>query len=206
MVAYRMGTISNRGLRILRNEPAQAPAARDSQVAVIQNRDDFQRLFMPHLDAAYNLARWLLKNEADAQDVVQDAYLRALRFSQNFRGGDARAWLLTIVRNAAYTWMSRNRAADAPAVFDEEEHSDPASSLDAEIIRKADSAALRSAMEELPAEFREMLVLRDLEGLSYKEIAAVADLPIGTVMSRLARARGRLKIALRKLTSEGDAR
>ena len=175
--------------------------ARGKHLTGPENRDDFQRTFLPHLDAAYNLARWMLKNEADAQDVVQEAYLRALRFCATFRGGDPRAWLLTIVRNTAYTWLSRNRGADAP--FEEEHHSDEALPVDVELIRRADSRALRMAMEELPTEFREIVVLRDLEGLSYKEIAEVADLPIGTVMSRLARARSRLKQALHKLAYSG---
>jgi len=173
-------------------------------LAGFENREEFQRIFLPHLDAAYNLARWLLKSDPDAQDVVQEAYLRAMRFFRTFRGGDARAWLLTIVRNAAYTWISRNRPGEAPRDFDDEQLLDPAVPVDIELIRKADSAALRIAMEELPTEFREVVVLRDLEGLSYKEIAAVADVPIGTVMSRLARARSRLKIALRKQSAPGS--
>ena len=182
------------------------PPARESHLPTPDNRDDFQRMFLPHLDAAYNLARWLLKSEPDAQDVVQEAYLRALRFFRTFRGGDGRAWLLTIVRNTAYSWISRNRGAVPPADFDEDQHADPAPPVDIELIRKADSAALRKAMENLPTEFREVVVLRDLEGLSYKEIAEVADLPIGTVMSRLARARSRLKSALQKLSTSGGTR
>ena len=203
-----MGTTSEPSLRVIagRPDPARPPAARESYLPRPDNRDDFQRIFLPHLDAAYNLARWLLKSEADAQDVVQEAYLRALRFFGTFRGGDARAWLLTIVRNSAYSWISRNRGAASPADFDEEQHADPAPGIDLELIRKADSAALRVAMESLPTEFREVVVLRDLEGLSYKEIAEVADLPIGTVMSRLARARSRLRIALQKLSTTGGTR
>jgi RNA polymerase sigma-70 factor, ECF subfamily len=205
-VLSRMGT-SERNLRVIagRADPARI-SARESHLPTPDNRDDFQRIFLPHLDAAYNLARWLLKSEADAQDVVQEAYLRALRFFGSFRGGDARAWLLTIVRNTAYSWISRNRGPLQPADFDEDQHADPALPVDVELIRKADSAALRTAMENLPTEFREVVVLRDLEGLSYKEIAEVADLPIGTVMSRLARARSRLKSALQKLATTGGTR
>ena len=202
-----MGT-SEPNLRVIagRADPARMPPARESHLPTPDNREDFQRICLPHLDAAYNLARWLLKSEADAQDVVQEAYLRALRFFGTFRGGDARAWLLTIVRNTAYTWISRNRGAASSSDFDEDQHADPAPAVDIELIRKADSAALRTAMENLPTEFREVVVLRDLEGLSYKEIAEVADLPIGTVMSRLARARSRLKSALQKISATGGTR
>jgi RNA polymerase sigma-70 factor (ECF subfamily) len=200
-----MGTVVKPGLRLVPagNGSAATAGARGKHLIGPENRDDFQRTILPHLDAAYNLARWVLKNEADAQDVVQEAYLRALRFCGTFRGGDPRAWLLTIVRNTAYTWLSRNRSADPPIPFDEEQHPDEAVPVDVELIRRADSRALRTAMEELPTEFREIVVLRDLEGLSYKEIAEVADLPIGTVMSRLARARSRLKQALHKLSYGG---
>ena len=185
-----------------RRESAPRPhAARETYLAFIGNRDEFQRIFLPHLDAAFNLARWLTRNDADAQDVVQEAYLRAMRFSGGFRGDNPRAWLLTIVRNSAYTWMSR-RAADPPAEFDEELHSAETPPIDADLIRRADSAALRAAIAELPTEFRETIVLRDLEGFSYKEIAEIGDVPVGTVMSRLARARRRLRTALLK-TSGG---
>jgi len=195
-----MGAAAKSSLRLVpgRRCSGQTPPACGNQLPVIDNREDFQRVFLPHLDAAYNLARWLVKNETDAQDVVQEAYLRALRFSQSFRGGNARAWLLAIVRNTAFTWMSRNRTGDPSAGFDEEQHADEAPPADFEFIRKADSEALRAALDELPEEFREMVVLRDVEGFSYKEIAEVADVPIGTVMSRLARARRRLKTALLK--------
>src|SRR5215467_2079556 len=203
-----MRTIVKPGLRLVPagSDSEVTAGAREKHLAGPANRDDFQRTFLPYLDAAYNLARWVLKNEADAQDVVQEAYLRALRFCGTFRGGDPRAWLLTIVRNTAYTWLSRNRSAGAPVPFEEEHHPDEAMPVDAELIRRADARALRTAMEELPTEFREIVVLRDLEGLSYKEIAEVADLPIGTVMSRLARGRSRLKRALHKLSYGGGKR
>jgi RNA polymerase sigma-70 factor (ECF subfamily) len=200
-----MSTMVKRGLRLVpaASDSTVAAGARGKHLTGPENRDDFQRTFLPYLDAAYNLARWVLKNEADAQDVVQEAYLRALRFRATFRGGDPRAWILTIVRNTAYTWLSRNRSAGASVPFEEEHHPDEAMPVDAELIRRADARALSTAMEELPTEFREIVVLRDLEGLSYKEIAEVADLPIGTVMSRLARGRGRLKRALHKLACSG---
>jgi RNA polymerase sigma-70 factor (ECF subfamily) len=155
---------------------------------------DFDRTFLPHMDAAYNLARWLVHNDHDAQDVVQEAYLRAVRFAGGFRGGDARAWILAIVRNTSFTWLRRNRPADSVTEFDETTHggSTEDSGLEADAVRKADATMIRAALDELPDEFREVIVMRDIEGLSYKEIADAADVPIGTVMSRLARARGKL--------------
>ena len=161
---------------------------------------DFDRTFLPHMDAAYNLARWLMRNDHDAQDVVQEAFLRAFRFAGGFRGGDAKAWLLAIVRNAAFTWMKRNRGESSPAEFDETFHTEDVAEggLEADALKKADRAMIHSALEELPVEFREVIVMRDLEGLSYKEIAQVAELPIGTVMSRLARARARLARSIKQ--------
>jgi RNA polymerase sigma-70 factor (ECF subfamily) len=155
---------------------------------------DFDRTFIPHMDAAYNLARWLVRDDHDAQDVVQDAYLRAFRFAAGFRGGDPRAWILAIVRNTAFTWLKRNRGPDSPTEFDEKLHGGVGeeSGLEADAVRKADGAMIRAALDELTDEFREVILMRDIEGLSYKEIADVAEVPIGTVMSRLARARGKL--------------
>lgn len=153
---------------------------------------------MPHLDAAYNLARWLTRREHDAQDVVQESYLRAFNAFDRFQGGDARCWLLTIVRNTCYTWLGRNREGEAKTTTDEllgevaSNEGDPQVTL----MRKCDRDAVRAAVEALPVEFREVLTLREFEGLSYQEIAAVAQLPVGTVMSRLARARQRLVQAL----------
>ncbi len=149
---------------------------------------------MPHLDAAFNYARWLTRNEADAEDVVQDAYVRAIKFISSFRGDDARSWLLTIVRN---TWYGRfpRRAAGVSVVRTEEDGDDrPDESLNPEalVIQQETVERVRRALEELPADFREVLVLRELEGLSYKEIAAVVTIPMGTVMSRHARGRERL--------------
>lgn len=151
------------------------------------------------MDAAYNLARWLVRDDHDAQDVVQEAYLRAFRFAGGFRGGDPRAWILSIVRNTAFTWLKRNRGSDSRAEFDEKVHrgSTEEGDLEAEAVRKADGAMIRAALDELTDEFREVIVMRDIEGLSYKEIATAADVPIGTVMSRLARARGRLARSLK---------
>ena len=151
------------------------------------------------MDAAYNLARWLVRDDHDAQDVVQEAYLRAVRFAAGFRGGDSRAWILAIVRNTAFTWLKRNRNSEASTEFDEQLHggSTEESGLDAEAVREADGAMIRAALEELADEFREVIVMRDIEGLSYKEIADAADIPLGTVMSRLARARAKLAHSLK---------
>ena len=154
----------------------------------------FEEVVLPHLDAAFNYARWLTKNDADAEDVVQDASVRALRFFSSLRGEDARAWLLTIVRN---TWYGRfpRRARGAVTTVAEEDAANQADvSLDpeAQAIQQQTVEQVRCALETLPTDFREVLVLRELEGLSYKEIAAIVGIPIGTVMSRLARARERL--------------
>jgi RNA polymerase sigma-70 factor (ECF subfamily) len=160
---------------------------------------DFGRTFLPHMDAAYNLARWLLRDDHDAQDVVQEAYLRAFRFAAGFRGGEPRAWILAIVRNAAFSWLKRNRGSDRPTEFDEQVHGAiEENGLEADTVRKADGAMIRAALDELADEFREVIVMRDIEGLSYKEIADASDLPIGTVMSRLARARGKLARSLQE--------
>src|SRR5438105_12794810 len=155
----------------------------------------FEAVILPHLDAAHNLAKWLLRNEQDAQDVVQEAYLRAFKSFAGFHGSNGRAWLLTIVRNTSYTLMKKNRVVDLTTTFDEEKHATDQESVNpAALLEQTEDAELvREAMDHLPAEFREILVLRHLEGLSYKEIADIAQIPPGTVMSRLARARGRLK-------------
>lgn len=162
---------------------------------------DSGECLLPHLNAAYNLARWLTRDDHDAWDVVQDAYLRALRFLEGFRGGDSRAWLLKIVRNTAYTWLERNRTRRPTIAFDEEVHSDKGDGADpsALLLQKADRRLIQCALAELPAKLREMLVLRELEGLSYKEIAEAADIPIGTVMSSLARGRALLRRSVRNL-------
>ena len=157
----------------------------------------FEALMLPHLDAAHNLARWLVRNEDDAQDIVQETYLRALKAFHGFHGSDGRAWLLKIVRNTAYTWLRKNRAVEL-TTFDEEIHTSGGDTINpAMTLEKIENAeAVRDAMEDLAVEFREILVLRHFEGLSYKEIADIAQIPPGTVMSRLARARARLKECL----------
>src|SRR5437773_3462548 len=155
----------------------------------------FEAVMLPHLDAAHNLARWLLRNEQDAQDVVQEAFLRAFKSFGGFHGSNGRAWLLTIVRNTSYTLLKKNRVADLTTTFDEEIHTAGHESVSpATILEHSENAELiKEAMDELPAEFREILALRHQEGLSYKEIADIAQIPPGTVMSRLARARGKLR-------------
>jgi RNA polymerase sigma factor (sigma-70 family) len=154
----------------------------------------FEEVVLPHLDAAFNYARWLTKSEADAEDVVQDAYVRALRFFSSLRSDDARSWLLTIVRNTWYGRFPRATAANQTTVFDDMTHDRPDESLDPEalVLQQQAVEKVQRAIQELPPDFREVIVLRELEGLSYKEIAAVVGIPIGTVMSRLARARERL--------------
>jgi RNA polymerase sigma-70 factor (ECF subfamily) len=178
------------------------------KIGVVEKREEnhaekedlisFEAMMLPHLDAAHNLAKWLLRNEQDAQDVVQEAFLRAFKSFGGFHGSNGRAWLLTIVRNTSYTLLKKNGVADLTTPFDEEIHaSDHESVSPATILERSEDADLvRKAMDKLPVEFREILVLRHLEGLSYNEIAEIAQLAPGTVMSRLARARGKLKETL----------
>ena len=164
-------------------------------------RTTFEEVLVPHLDAAYNLARWLARNEQDAEDVVQEAYLRAFRFFAGFRGGDARPWLLKIVRNTFYSQLQQTRLSEETTPFDEEIHSDRVGFLSPEalLLQNANSELLRQGLEQLPLKLREVLVLRELEGLSYREIAEVAEMPLGTVMSSLSRARDRLRQSLSTL-------
>jgi RNA polymerase sigma-70 factor, ECF subfamily len=162
-------------------------------------RRRFELLALPHLDAAYNLARWLARNSADAEDVVQDAYLRAYRYFDSFQGGNFRVWLLTIVRNAFVTWVKENRSGrmvfvpDTPTADTAETEETMWTSRprdpEALLLESIDSQTLSGLMEQMPAEYREVLLLREVEDLAYKEIATVTGVPIGTVMSRLARAR-----------------
>jgi RNA polymerase sigma factor (sigma-70 family) len=172
-----------------KSEPAQA---KEAELA------SFEETMLPHMDAAHNLAKWLLHNEQDAQDVVQEAYLRAFKSFGGFHGSNGRAWLLTIVRNTSYTLLQKNRTVDLSTPFDEEIHaSGEESASPATILEHSEDADfIRQVMDELPVEFREILTLRHLEGLSYNEIADIAQLAPGTVMSRLARARARLKQGL----------
>jgi RNA polymerase sigma-70 factor (ECF subfamily) len=164
---------------------------------------DFEQIMLPHLDAAYNLARWLVRDPSIAEDVVQDAYARACKYFDAFRGGSGRAWLLQIVRNAAYSTLKAQRkrmevslssgmhAADEDSVDMEMPDSSPG--LEAALPQRHDLAALDDALNALPVAWRECLILREVEELSYKEMAQTMDVPIGTVMSRLSRARQALR-------------
>lgn len=181
------------------------PGTQDA-AGTLDDNARFRAVVLPYIDEAYRLARWLTGNATDAEDVVQDASLRAFRAIRDYAGGNPRAWLLSIVRNTAYSWLRKNRPATIVSVEDleavelehgklDERHDEtPESSL----IAKVDAEQLRAAIAKLPAPFRETLVLRDIEGLDYREIAEATEVPIGTVMSRLARARRRLLEALRQ--------
>jgi RNA polymerase sigma-70 factor (ECF subfamily) len=171
----------------------------------VGDRDQFEESVLPHLNAAYNLARWLTRNGHDAEDIVQESYLRALRSFDGFqRGNDGRAWLLQIVRNTWRTWMRKNRPHEILPDFKEDARSVLAAGLDPEaaLLKKADSQVVRKAIEEISSAYREVLILRELEGLSYKQIALIIDAPLGTVMSRLSRAREELHARLSDLTRE----
>ncbi|HSN19716.1 MAG TPA: sigma-70 family RNA polymerase sigma factor [Usitatibacter sp.] len=164
----------------------------------------FEAQVLPHLDAAYNLARWITRNEHDAEDVVQEAYLRAMRYFDGMKG-EARPWILAIVRNTCYTWLEKNRPADLVGLDDAPFAADTqslgaATPLDANpeviLLQSANRKLVNQALEELPVGYREVVVMREIEDLSYKEIAAIAGIPVGTVMSRLARGREMLKRAI----------
>jgi RNA polymerase sigma-70 factor (ECF subfamily) len=161
-----------------------------------EDRLRFEQLVLPHFDAAFNLARWLLRSREDAEDVAQEALLRACRFFRGFHGGDARAWLLQIVRNTCYSWLGKNHGRELMVEFDEELHPQAVASPESIAIAVQDRERLTRAIETLPPRHREVLVLRELEGCSYKEIAAITSIPIGTVMSSLSRARRQLHSAL----------
>jgi RNA polymerase sigma-70 factor (ECF subfamily) len=166
---------------------------------------NFDEVVVPHLDAAYRLARWLIANEHDAEDVVQEACLRALRYFRTFSGGNSRAWFLRIVRNTCYGWHSRGRQL-VTDVFDEEQHSGTRPTVDPETLtlQAANAALIERTLRELPARFRELLVLRELEGLSYQELADVLGIPIGSVMSGLSRARQAFRRALEPTLQHTD--
>jgi len=180
----------------------------------------FEEVVLPHLDAAFNYARWLTRSDADAEDVVQDAYVRAIRFFSSLRSDDARAWLLTIVRNAAYRWFGNRRRSANVISIDEafgghvgQWGQEPAEAQiasedptpEAQLIGKVDRDLVRTALDDLPPIFREVLVLREIEGLAYREIAEVTGAPIGTVMSRLARGRKELRKTLTRLMEKDES-
>lgn len=172
----------------------------------------FGELALPHLDSAYNLARWLLRDDHDAEDVVQEAFLRAFRAFGGFRGDNARPWLLAIVRNSCYTWLAQHRRAEIEVSYDDDIHGGEdridgararADNPEAILARQDDVRLVDEALQRLPVGYREVVVLRDIEDLSYKEIAEVSALPIGTVMSRIARGRKLLVTHLTRLR-DGD--
>jgi RNA polymerase sigma-70 factor (ECF subfamily) len=169
-----------------------------------EDRARFEQLVLPHLDAAFNLAVWILSSRTDAEDVTQDAMLRAFRFFEGFHGGDVRAWLLQIVRNTCYTWMKKNRRMKMTDQFDEELHMQSSATPESIAIAGNDRERLTRALETIPLRYREVIVLRELEGCSYKEIAAITSIPIGTVMSSLSRARRQLHSALAKSAEGAD--
>ena len=179
------------------------PAARHTRGPVLEpsELERFEAMVLPHLSAAYRLARYLTRNDADADDVVQEACLRALKYFGGFRGEGAsqsRAWLLTIVRNMAHTWRGRHRLDASAIEFDEAVHSEAVTEEQPDsLLSRSDARdALARALDHLPPDFREVIVLREIEGLSYKEISEVVEVPVGTIMSRLSRARKRLQDAL----------
>ena len=155
----------------------------------------FEAITLPLFGTAYNLARWLVGDDHDAEDVVQEAYLRAFRFFGGYRGGDSRSWLLTIVRNTCYTWLQQNRSRELTEPIEDklDEVGISTENPETRLLQTMDAKLVRQALEELPIEFREILIMREMEDLSYKQISTVTDLPIGTVMSRLARGRKRLR-------------
>ena len=177
-------------------------------------RERFERLMLPHLDAAYTLARWIMRDEHEARDAVQDAYLRALRFFGSFHGEDGRPWLMRIVRNACYELLERGRALAAAGEFDEAalgvDSVAPGAVLvlpvnpEAAAIERASRDLVRRCLRAIPPDYREVLVLRELHGCSYKEIASIAAIPIGTVMSRLARARRLLQARISESARRED--
>jgi RNA polymerase sigma-70 factor, ECF subfamily len=170
-----------------------------------QDQARFEMLVLPHLDAAYNLARWLLCSSADAEDAAQEAMLRSCRFFHSFHGGDVRAWLLQIVRNTCYTWLEKNRRVRDMAEFNEETYGSSSPTPEALAIGVDNRERLARALECLPPRYREVIVLRELEGCSYKEIAAITSIPLGTVMSTLSRARRQLQLMLEQPVLEEGA-
>jgi RNA polymerase sigma-70 factor, ECF subfamily len=177
------------------NDPVSMTNAPDPETV---DAAKFEQVVLPHLDSAFNLARWIVRNRGDAEDVAQEAMLRAYRFFGTFHGGDPRAWLLQIVRNTSYTWLQKHKPADLAEEFDERVHGEEVARANPEAlaIAASDRKRLHAALENLAPRQREVLVLRELEGCSYKEIATITQIPIGTVMSALARARIQLQAAL----------
>jgi len=194
---YRPG-----GNKISAGKVIQGKGKRKVNVLEGEDRVRFEAIVLPHLDAAFNLARWLLRNRTDAEDVTQDAIVRAFRAFGTYRSGNARAWLLQIVRNTCFTWLRQNRMAAEFMEFDETTMPQEAKNPETLAMAGCDREQLTRALELLPESFREILVLRELEGCSYKEIAEITSRPIGTVMSALARARAQLRNSLSQPASK----
>jgi RNA polymerase sigma-70 factor (ECF subfamily) len=180
---------------------SRASGARESSICELPTMDEasklalFEQAIVPHLNAAHNLARWLTRDRQDAEDVVQEAYLRAFRFFDGFHGGDGRAWLLTVVRNTCLSWIRRRTGPESTSVeFDEHVHrgADEGKNVEEVLVRNSKIESLRACIEALPTEYREVIVMRELQELSYREISEIVGIPIGTVMSRLSRGRMRL--------------
>ena len=169
-------------------------------------RARFETLMLPLMNDAYNLARWLMRNQEDAEDMVQESYLRAFRFFSSFQGTNCRGWLLRIVRNTCYTGLGARklREKEVPLELEADEAEDPLPLPPVSLDKKTTVEAVREAIAALPVDFREAVVLRELEGLSYKEISEVTEVPIGTVMSRLARARNQLSLMLLERKEHGQ--
>ena len=180
-------------------QEAQHPNA-DALMSPTRTSTEFEQLFLPHLDAAYNLARLLMRNAHDAEDVVQESYLKALRAFPSFRGEASRQWLLTIVRNTSFTWLRQNRTRADRAEYHEELHVSGGLTPEAEALGYESARAVERCVQQLPSDFREAIVLREMEELSYQEIAEITGVPRGTVMSRLSRARARLAECLKNST------
>ena len=197
LTAWSQDRTGTRGPRLVR--PLRAPETRERLTisdADPQNKLKlFEECILPHLGAAYNLARWLTRNEDDAQDVVQEAYLRAYRFFDSYKGGDGKSWLMAVVRNTCITWRRHERRDQTNEPFDEMAHSSRRQGVNQEerLLDSARMTVLQKCIELLPVEFREVIVMRELEEMSYRQISEVAALPVGTVMSRLSRARKRLE-------------
>ena len=177
------------------SEPGMQEVVTQSSIMPPTKLELFEEIILPHLNSAYNLARWLTRNEHDAQDVVQEAYLRAFRFFDGYHGGEPKAWLLAVVRDTCHTWRRRERRDVTKVLFDEAAHTPNVDTPNAEerLVEATKMNTLRHCIETLPVEFREVLVMRELEEMSYQQVAEVANLPVGTVMSRLSRARKRLE-------------
>jgi RNA polymerase sigma-70 factor (ECF subfamily) len=177
------------------SEPEMQDAVTQSSITPPTKLELFEEIILPHLNSAYNLARWLTRNEHDAQDVVQESYLRAFRFFDGYHGGEPKAWLLAVVRNTCHTWRRREKRDVTKVLFDEAAHTPDPDTPNAEerLVEATKMNTLRHCIETLPVEFREVLVMRELEEMSYQQVADVAGLPVGTVMSRLSRARKRLE-------------